>query len=185
MVEALTNKRVQAVVSVLTLFYFLCVIVWMSPESTPRSYFIRPIQGIWQYWRLGQSWKLFSPVIRDINYHTSVRITFEDGSNTVWELPRLEKLNQFERFRQERWRKWAVDTLPWPNYKPFWPDLARYAGRKFYNPDNKPVRMSLYLHWANLPNPDMHISRENLPHHSKVNAIFQYRYTPEDFLPNP
>lgn len=180
MAELLRNKRWQTVVSLLTIGYFVYVIAWLTPESEPRSRIIKPMEFFWNYWRLDQNWRLFSPEIRGISYHTSCRLTFEDGTNANYELPQNLRLSMAERFRTEKWRKWGIDSLPWPDYKQFWPDFARFVGRRFYREDNKPVSMSFYLHWADMY-PPADRSRSDLEYHYKISPIFMYRYTPEDF----
>lgn len=156
-------------------------IAWLMPESLARTAVISPIKQLWQFWGLDQNWRLFSPEIKNINFHTVAVITYADGMKLNWELPRMKRLNYWERFRDEKYRKWCVDSLPWPDYKEFWPDFARYAGRKFYKADNKPVSLSLVLYWIDIPKPtDKIVPVAALPEHTKMNTVFYYRYKPED-----
>jgi hypothetical protein len=97
----------------------------------------------------------------------------------------MKRLNYIERFRDEKYRKWCVDSLPWPDYKEFWPDFARYTGRKFYNKANKPVSLSLQLYWIEIPKPGSGpngnaVPAGALPEHTKMNTVLFYRYRPED-----
>lgn len=177
--ERLTGREI-ALSSLICLYLFI-QIAWLCPDSKPRSAIIEPVKLFWHFWGLDQSWKLFSPEIKNINFHTVAIITFADGMKLNWELPRMKRLNYLERFRDEKYRKWCVDSLPWPDYKEFWPDFARYAGRKFYRPDNKPVSLSLVLFWIEIPSPEGKIVPvANLPEHTKMNTVFYYRYKPED-----
>jgi hypothetical protein len=100
----------------------------------------------------------------------------------IWQLPRMDKLNLIDRFRYEKFRKWDVDSLPWPDYKNFWPDFARYSGRLYYCPENKPVQLTLHIFWNDIPRPsDKLTDRSDLPQHTKLQTQFTYFYTDKDF----
>jgi hypothetical protein len=175
----------EAVMSALIVSYLFFTITWLSPESDLRTRVLEPVKQFWYFFGLDQNWRLFSPVIKDINFHTVAVLTFEDGYMLNWELPRMKRLDYLERFRDEKYRKWCVDSLPWPDYKEFWPDFARYAGRKFYNKANKPVSLSLQLYWIEIPPPPRQAGEKivpvaELPEHTKMNTVFYYRYKPED-----
>lgn len=179
--QLLKNKRWQQTLGALTALYFALVIVHLSPKSEWKTRVFAPIEGVWSFWRLDQNWALFSPAIRELNYHTTAVITFEDGTRLLYELPRMNKLSLEGRFRDEKWRKWAVDSLPWEDYKQFWPDFAKWLGRHYYNPQNKPAMMSLHLWFTDIPSPTVNVSQSNLPFQNDFNCVFVYRYTPEDF----
>ncbi|MBX9696251.1 MAG: hypothetical protein K2Z81_27940, partial [Cyanobacteria bacterium] len=156
---------------------------WLLPESEPKRRVVEPIKVLWLFFRLDQNWSLFSPVIRNINYHTVAVVTYRDGFKRIWELPRMERLNWIDKFRKEKFRKWSVDSLPWEDHKEFWPYFARYVGRELYNAENPPAEFSLCLFWAPIPAPketDM-VMREKLPVHTKFTHVFTYKYQPEDF----
>ena len=140
-----------------------------------------PVLSFWNYWRLDQNWNLFSPIVRDINHHTTALITFEDGTKTLVELPRSTKFGLAGKFKDEMWRKWAGDSLPFPNYKEFRPDLARYIGRRFYNPENPPVTLTLSWYFTRIPPPAQNRPQNKLPYHTVSSPIFEYKFTPEDF----
>ena len=61
---------------------------------------------------LDQNWRLFSPHLSELNMHMTNVLTFEDGTKMAWDFPRMERLSQFGRFKDEKFRKWAVDCLP-------------------------------------------------------------------------
>lgn len=181
MTRLIENKAVQIALSLATALYFFLVIAFLRPTTQWSKRLKDEVSWFWNYWRLDQNWALFSPEIRAINYHTTTVITFEDGTRTIWELPRASKLSLASRFKDEKWRKWAVDSLPWDDYKEFWPDLARYVGRKFYCPTNKPMAMALDLWWIDIPPASVNQPQTNLPLHSKYCCVFEYRYSPQDF----
>ena len=187
------NKLTEGALSVLIACYLFFTITWLTPESEMRTRTLEPVKQFWLFWGLDQNWRLFSPVIKDINFHTMAVMTFEDGYRLSWELPRMKRLNYVERLRDEKYRKWCVDSLPWPDYKEFWPDFARYTGRKFYNKANKPVSLSLQLFWIEIPRPggtaghkkgemidDKIVPASALPEHTKMNTVLFYQFRPED-----
>lgn len=167
-------------VSCLYIFY---AITSLSPDSELKSRIMNPVMGIWNFCGFYQRWSLFSPVIRTINHHTEAIVTFEDGTKMLWQLPRMDRMSLLQRFRLEKIRKWDSDSLPWPDYKQFWPEFARYIGRLYFDPHNKPVQLSLYLFWTKIPTPTKNkiVDRYELPRHTKFTPVFTYFYTPEDF----
>ncbi|HIA50827.1 MAG TPA: hypothetical protein EYN91_01885 [Candidatus Melainabacteria bacterium] len=175
-------KASEIIISLLIAVYFAFVFIWFLPESVFKSKVFSPMYTPWLYWGLNQSWSLFSPNIRQMNYYPSAIITFEDGSKALWEPPLMDKLTLVERFKREKFRKWSIDSLPWSRFKDYWPDFARYVGRKYYNPLNKPVSLSLNLRWIEIPSPSQKFFRQaELPPRTKFNTTFCYKYKPEDF----
>lgn len=172
----------EITVSLAASIYFFFVLLWFTPDSVLRRNLFAPIYKIWMFCGLNQSWSLFSPTIRQLNYYPSAIITFEDGSKTLWEPPLMDRLSLIERFQREKFRKWSIDSLPWPRFKDFWVDFARFVGRQYYNPVNKPVAVSLNLRWIEIPNPSEKFYRQNeLPPCTKFNTSFCYLFTKEDF----
>jgi hypothetical protein len=152
------------------------------PESELQKQLVAPGNSFFQFWGLNQSWRLFAPTIREINYHTTATITFDDGAIMLWQMPRMDRLDLGHRFVLEKFRKWAVDTLPWPSYKEYWVDYAHYAGRVFATPQRKPVQFSLHLFCAKIPPPVGNlVDRYQLPPHEDSSLVFTYFYKPEDF----
>lgn len=94
----------------------------------------------------------------------------------------MDKLNLLARFQREKFRKWSIDSLPWPRFKEYWIDFARYVGNQYYDPVNKPVSISLNLRWIEIPNPSVKFLRQaDLPPRTKFSTNFCYRYSNEDF----
>ncbi len=179
----LPNRTIvrEVLLSVCLAGYLSLTIISLMPASEGKSRVLDLVGLWWNYWGLDQNWALFSPVIRSINYHTTAVLTFLDGTKLVWQVPRMDKLTLLDRFRYEKFRKWGVDSLPWPDYKSFWTDTAKFVGRKFYRQENMPVCFSLQLHWIEIPKPETNfVDRNALPEHTKTNTIFSYRYLKGD-----
>jgi hypothetical protein len=175
-------KTSEALFSVAVCIYFFYVLLWFTPDSVFKTNLFTPIYTPWLFCGLNQSWALFSPNIRQLNYYPSAIITFEDGSKTLWEPPLMDKLSFVEQMQREKFRKWSIDSLPWNRFKDYWVDFAKYVGRKYYNEANKPVSISLNLRWIELPNPSEKFHKQSeLPPCTKFSTSFCYRYSNEDF----
>ncbi|MBX3135325.1 hypothetical protein KF707_03745 [Candidatus Obscuribacterales bacterium] len=181
-----TRRFFEVLQTIATIIFLVVTAFWLTPDKAPsavlKQVIVNPIKTFWLFWGLEQNWALFSPIIKDINYHTVGIITRQDGSNEIWEAPRMDKLDLLERFRQEKYRKWSIDSLPWPDHKEFWPYIARYVGRQKYRADNPPAKFTLLLFWTKIPPPlTSFTSRGKLPPHTSCNNVFTYEYSAEDF----
>ena len=173
----------ELVLSAVTVVYLVVALFWLMDESVLRTRMLEPVKITWLFWGLEQNWRLFSPSIRNINYHTVGIITRRNGFRELWEPPRMERLDWYSKFTEEKFRKWSVDTLPWASHKEHWPYIARYIGRKVYDEKNPPVELTLCLQWTRIPKPSDAelVSRSKLPIHSHFNHVFTYKFQPEDF----
>ncbi len=162
--------------------YLFFTITWLCPDAPIKTLILEPVKQFWLFWGLEQNWKLFSPEIREINFHPEAILTYANGERMIVEMPRMNRLSYGERFRLEKFRKWSIDSLPWPDYKEFWPDFARYIGRKHYCANNKPASLSLNLYWIEIPKPTAAGISEvaALPQHTKMSTVFFYKYKAED-----
>src|SRR5277367_4966963 len=85
--DAINFSRQQAPLSlvhrlsiwVLLSTYFFCVITWISPEGTLKAYLLPLISPIIYATSIGQSWSVFSPDVREANYHETALVSFKDG----------------------------------------------------------------------------------------------------------
>ncbi len=169
-------------VSLFVSVYFFYVLLWLTPDSVLKSKLFAPVYTPWLFCGLNQSWSLFSPTIRELNYYPSAIVTFEDGSKVLWEPPLMDRLNLLERFQREKFRKWSIDSLPWERFKDYWVDFARYVGRQYYNPVSKPVSISLNIRFIEIPKPSERFLRQaEMPPRTKFSTNFCYRYKSEDF----
>ncbi len=120
----------EIVLSLVICTYWFYAFTWVSPDSTLKERILERVRVWWNFWGFYQNWNLYSPVIRDINFHTIITMTFADGTVMVYQMPRMDKYNLYDRYRMEKFRKWGNDVMPWKDkYKEFWPDFARYFGR--------------------------------------------------------
>jgi hypothetical protein len=106
------------------------------------------------FFGLWQTWKVFAPDPKDWNVYMSAIITLQDGTTKTWEFPRMEKLGFWERMKQERFRKWANDSVNDEKNSVVWFDTARYIARQNYDPSNPPVAVTIVRNnsWIQPPN---------------------------------
>lgn len=179
--EVRASASLQLVLSAVSLFYFIYNAAITIPASPLFDSSRDPLRTLWQFWGLEQNWKLFSPEIRKINYHTVGIVTYKNGFKEIWEVPRLNKLDLGERISKDKFRKWGIDSLPWSTHKGYWPDLARFIGRSRFTADNPPAQFSLILLWTDGNPPEALNSRDQMPIHSKPSHVFTYNYGKDDF----
>lgn len=133
-----------------------------------------------------QGWRMFGPDLRKTNWHTLVLIELEDGTIKAREMPRMEKLGQWERFAKEKERSFLQDRMAIYKYRRFWPSLARYYARA--NSDIgkgiKARRVTFILMWTPMPDPHSapgkYTYRDRMPEHDNWQVNFVYRVTPQD-----
>lgn len=178
-VEDVSLSNYKVCISVFCASYLASTVVSLCPQSPIQHKLETVYKPIYDFCGFTQSWNLFGPELRQINFHGTAVITYADGTSEFWEVPRMNKLSYWERFRREKWRKWGDDTMLWPNYSALWPDLARFIARE-HNEDNEnpPCQISLSLHWIEIPPPVC--PRNSLPEHTKFHTFFVYQVERED-----
>ena len=82
-----------------------------------------------------QQWGVFAPDPRQTSLGIEGRVTFEDGSTAVWELPDGPRIGANLRFY--RWRKW-LERLRSDDYEGLWDPTARWIA-SLYDDRASPV----------------------------------------------
>src|SRR5688500_9758287 len=152
------------------LFHLAAVGVWACTDSPPRTKLERAARGRCAFYMyptvLWQAWNMFAPNPAMANVYLEAEVTFRDGSRTTWKFPRMEQLGYWERYRKERYRKWANERVASGGEGPADPTLcdaaARFAARQVERPDNPAVSVDLVRYRAEIPPP----SRQQLAHPS-------------------
>lgn len=148
----------------------------MSPEGPLKSAILPFISPIIAATGIGQSWSVFSPDVREANYHETALIAFDDGLLKLYEFPRMQKLDYLERFRCEKFRKIFFDCMPWPEYKQFLPDFAQWVADSNQRANNQVQMVSLIHNHCRTPQPDPEhwVNRCDLPEHNNQTTYFVY-----------
>lgn len=151
------------------------------PPSDIQDKLSRAIRPVQLALGLDQNWKLFSPEIRGINFHSQAIVTFKDLSTKFYEFPRVERQEFAEKVRREKISKLLNDCLPWPDFQQFLPDTARFIARANYDPSNPPIRVALSYNWIPVPSFDTFVKQSDFPAQTNRYTFFVYRVQPEDF----
>lgn len=170
----------RVLVSVGATVYFLAVIIWLLPSSRFRDLvatnLIRPVfnqTGLWQ------GFAVYCPNPKQKNVHVSALVTFADGSTSLWDFPRLERLPVLERAQYERIRKVSTDYVFWSDYKWLCPDAAKYIARQYARDGKVPVTVTLLGHWAMIPPPEEGLGKP-IPKDTNMSPIYVHQVKKED-----
>ena len=157
--------------------YFLCVLIWDSPPGALKSNLIPLMAPLMEATSIGQGWSVFSPDVREANYHETALITFQDGLQKLYEFPRMQKLGYWERFRSEKFRKMFFDCMPWPNFQQFLPDFAKFVAEANEWPGNSPYTVALIHHSIRMPEPEKGpwVNRSDWPEHTHQLTYYVYQ----------
>jgi len=179
----LSKAPFRIAASVALILHFGAAMLGLLPYSCEiRKRFYEPIREYRNYLNLGQDWDMFVSPLPNVNCHLACLFTFEDGTKMIWQPPRVDKRDLKDRNKVEKWRKFALEQSLCVDNRDYWPDLARWFGRKFYIAADKPYSMSYQRWWAKIPPPcEPCAPRERLPKHTDVNTVFVYKYGAGDF----
>lgn len=174
----------KVIVSSFIAIYFTSVIIWLFAEIpfqdklAPYSHWINIADGGVQHW------SLFSPSVRHVIYHETAIVSFKDGTMKLYEFPRMEKMNHWEKFKHEKLRKLFGDCIPWPGYEAFLPSVARYLAASNQDGNNQPAMITMVFNSASNPppDPDNWNYRDRLPFHTDKLVTFLYAVRENDFI---
>jgi len=127
--------------------------------------------GTWQYW------DMFAPDPARTDVWGDAEIEFADGTKQVVEYPRMYALNLYQKYVEERFRKY-YERAGQETGAYLWPMFAReLARRAVRDPHNPPRIVSLRRHWLDIAPPGQ-------PQATQYNVYVYFRYvlTPEDRL---
>jgi hypothetical protein len=161
-----TTKK--ALIHAFVAFHLFAVLAWsFTPEQGPgplSKALCRRVEHYMLPTGLWQSWMMFAPNPAMYNVYLQAEVTFRDETHATWQFPRLETFGYFERYRKERYRRWAsgrvwIQGLNGGANRAVGEAAAQYAARQVsQDPANPPARVELYYYYARIPPP----SREQL-----------------------
>jgi hypothetical protein len=140
----------QGAISVFILFHLIAILCWTAPTASPLVEGVKGLVGPYMQWTaLSQSWDTFAPDPKAVNaYLKAVAIT-QHGHMHVFAFPRMEQLSFGERYRKERYRKFA-ENLAVAGNAAVWPDIARHVARQYPNPADPPDKVVLVQFLADI-----------------------------------
>ena len=154
------------------LFHLAAVVGWAFTPEAPGTKFERAVRNRFAFYMLPtglwQSWDMFAPNPAMANVYLEAEVTMRDGSRTTWRFPRMEQLGYWQRFRKERYRKWAHERIATTGEGPADPMLcdaaARLAARQVGRPENPPAVVELVRYRAAIPPPSrQELARPSAP----------------------
>jgi len=102
-------------------------------------------------WRIGfqQSWDVYAPDPVKSEQTFAAIITYTDGSQSTWRVPRAGALFPYPSHRWERWQ----DGISYDSANRWWEPAARWIAREHAKPGKVAARVVLRRRWAQVPPP--------------------------------
>ena len=139
-------------------FHLSAVIVWSFSSTRADAPLSRTVRAKLSRYMVpalfSQQWDMFTnPPIS--NNYLEAEVTFADGGHAKWPLPRLDEGSYFQRYCNERYRKWATErVLEGGKPVPIVAEAAaRYAARQVERPGNPPRKVELIRYRSQIPPP--------------------------------
>ena len=129
------------------------------PDSEIRRLAVRPARPYLDVTNLQQGWGVFAPDPRREVIQVEAWVTYEDGTSSVWRLPRNG--TAIGVYRLNRWRKLVEDLIA-PGEAGLWRSFAAWIAREHASARSVlPVQVDLVRRVARLRPPGPGRSRES------------------------
>jgi hypothetical protein len=148
----------KAAIHAFILFHLAAVVCWSFSSThadAPLSRAVRARLSPYMVPALfSQQWDMFTNPPVSNNY-LEAEVTFADGGHATWAFPRLDQGGYFQRYCNERYRKWATERVleggkPIPLVAEA---AARYAARQVERPGNPAQKVELIRYRSQIPPP--------------------------------
>jgi hypothetical protein len=158
-VNDLTWSRIRRPLILMFLaWHFSGVLLWLSPDGPLKQNLIAPYIGYLNFFGMWQGWSVFEHP-RTYNEYLTALVKFKDGSEKIWEFPRMEKMSITEKMFKEGFRRWTNDCVSDVNDSYLWPDATRYIARLNALPGNPTVSVAIVRHWIWIDPPETGIDK--------------------------
>jgi hypothetical protein len=166
MMQESPHSKHRSLINAFIVLNIVGAFFWSQPfDYQPRTLVCDLAGGYFRFVGLWQCWDMFSPEPRRIRIRMDATVTLRDGTKRTWTFPQMDQMGLFERFRKERFRKWAHDNVRLDTEDRIWEPTARYIARQFADSRNPPVAVALNRHWADIPPPDSERDPAKEPFH--------------------
>lgn len=169
----------KPVISSFVLLHLALITIWLFPLHPALVSLIEPFRAYILFIGIDQDFSVFAPKPRSTNLHMCAVIRYRDGTERLWQYPRMERLAFVERMKKERYRKFFNDSLAWSRFKSFLPDVARYVARQNNDRQNPVTSVTLLRYAAEIPGPEEGLGKP-LPEHSELSILLHYDLKPGD-----
>jgi hypothetical protein len=133
----------RGVISIFILFNIVAILSWAIPLQVAPLPQIKEIVRPYLLWAgLFQSWDFFAPNPRPVNSYLEAVAVTQDHHMRVYNFPRMEQLSYGQRYREERYRKFA-EVVSGSGYAALWPDVARHVAWMLNNSTDPPQMVIL------------------------------------------
>jgi hypothetical protein len=166
----------RSAISAFILFHLIAITCWAAPTDFWLVAGIRGLVRPYMRWSgLFQSWDTFAPNPPTANSYVKALVVTRNHHIHVWAFPRMEELSYSERYRKERYRKFAEVMLQ-PNNAAMIPDIAKHIARSFNSETDPPERVLLVQYQTDIT-PGADKTREPTP---KPFVFYDDYVQPED-----
>lgn len=173
----------HAIISLIAIIYFAIAIVEVLPEGPVYQKAYAAAEPVIALFGLKQRWNLFSPDIRHMNQYSTSIITMKDGTERMYEFPRVRNMDLVEKFKNQHLRSFETECWEAIRYKFFQPFGAQYLARCNWNPDNPPVFVRLIFNGSEIPTFQNYRKQAELDKFYTAQTTFPYE-VPANFDPN-
>lgn len=145
--ESSGNRQLLALINIFIVVYGLGTFVMCSPPSIFRDAAVQAIKPIFNYLGLYQYFYMYAPTPPSVyTIHVCADITYADGTEKIWEFPRLEsyKGDFYKHQSKHRYYQWKYYLFMPQENAQILPDAARWAARMNWNKTNPPVKVVLF-----------------------------------------
>jgi hypothetical protein len=171
--------------------YFCIALPWLwthnfsyikknDAQSAAINKILQPIVSLMG---LEQNWGVFSPNVRTENHYNLVVITLQNGFLKLCEMPRLEKMDMLDKFKNERFRKLFNDNFSYNKASQLRPAFSHFLAHAAYSKYNPPIRIAYFLVTIPIEPPaglfPSKIKKDKLP--PEINNYFVYGVSPDDY----
>jgi hypothetical protein len=166
-------------VSAFIIFHLTLIVCWMFPNHPIEhelTTIFRPYIG---FLAMHQDYSVFAPNPRTVNVHLEAMVTYIDGTSRIWQFPRVERMNLWQKMFKERYRKFGADNLAWTTNIKLLQDLARYVARITSSASHRAAMVTIYRYDAGIPPPPIGFN-ESPPPQADVQTILTYAVQDED-----
>lgn len=174
----------RTLVNAFIVLHLAVIWTWCLPQTFALR---RPLTRLTSHYVLAtglwQGWSMFSPNPRRVDIRVGAEIEFADGAKTLYDFPQMDRLGYWERYRKERFRKWANDSLRLDTKKALWKPAAEWVARRYDANPSRVTRVRLIRRWRDIPPPKATglLGRIEPPKRIDREHTF-YEYIPRDAL---
>jgi len=181
---AAPRGALRAVLHALILFHLAAVVGWSFTTAESPAPLNKLVRARFRHYMMSlgltQGWNMFAnPPMSNI--YLDAAVTLQDGSQMTWPFPRMGELGYFERYRKERYRKWAVEHV-WASGNMdarVAEAAARFAARQVERPGNEARRVELVRYREQIDSPKRGPLRPYRQPATTWDRLVFYTWTPE------